>query len=120
MPSPCRVLQIFSDQSALSDLDCFYCEGQGGIRVFDPETGHELQDCPHCQGSGYNLLGLIIRGLLQPPQGGYGPQALQDILRQPPASASRANESAHFLPGKQEGYAHDHSQVRHQSARTVR
>ena len=82
MSSPRRVLQIFSEQTALCNMDCLFCAGQGETRLFDPETGHELQPCDACQGSGYNLLGLIIHGLLSPPEGGFGPQTLQAVLRQ--------------------------------------
>lgn len=82
MSSPRRVLQIFSEQTALGSMDCLFCAGQGETRLFDPETGHELQPCDACQGSGYNLLGLIIHGLLNPPEGGFGTQTLQAVLRQ--------------------------------------
>jgi hypothetical protein len=82
MSLPCRVSRIFSEQTALRNMDCLFCSGQGETCLFDPETGHELQPCEACQGSGYNLPGLIIHGLLSPPEGGFGPQKLQDILRQ--------------------------------------
>lgn len=81
MQAPVTVLQILSQQSCQESLDCPECLGRGERLLFDPETGSDYQVCLACQGTGCNLLGLLVHGLLKPPQGGYGPQALQTHLR---------------------------------------
>lgn len=82
MPAPSSVLRILSEQTILNDLNCPDCEGHGERLIFDAETGHDYQTCDACQGSGYNLLGLLVHGALKPPEGGFGPQEIRAALKQ--------------------------------------
>jgi hypothetical protein len=62
---------------AQPDRDCEVCTGTGYQSVFHPEMGRDLLDCPHCLGSGLNMLGLILAGVLIPPPEGFGPTQLE-------------------------------------------
>jgi hypothetical protein len=80
MSAPVSVLEILSRQTRRDSLDCPECKGQGERLVFDPETGSDYCACDACQGTGYNLLGLLVHGLLRPPESGYGPEELKTAL----------------------------------------
>lgn len=80
MSTPESLLQILSRQTTADNLDCIECCGAGEQLVFDSQNGHDYVPCEACQGSGYNLLGMLVHGLLQPPEEGFGPQALKASL----------------------------------------
>lgn len=79
--APVSVLEILSRQTRRDLLDCPECKGRGERLIFDPETGSDYCACDACQGTGYNLLGLLVHGLLRPPESGYGPQELKAALK---------------------------------------
>jgi len=80
MPMPSTVLQILSSQTRQDAFDCPECDGAGERQIFDAETGVDYALCEACLGSGYNMLGLLVHGLLKPPAEGYGPQELKGEL----------------------------------------
>jgi hypothetical protein len=80
MANPVQLIDILSRRTAAEALWCDDCKGTGEYSVFDPETGNDIIDCETCLGSGYNQLGLILQGILTPPEQGYGPVELREAL----------------------------------------
>jgi len=81
MGLPTKLISILADQTATESLLCDECDGRGEISVHHPETGTDIEACANCAGSGYNQLGLILQGILEPPEGGYGPTELTEALQ---------------------------------------
>jgi len=80
MANPVKIIDILSQQTTMEHVDCDDCEGTGEVIVLNQESGYDLAECRACLGSGYNQLGLILRGILKPPADGYGPVELRDAL----------------------------------------
>jgi hypothetical protein len=60
-----------------ADLSCDVCNGDGRQAAPHSETGHDAVECLPCLGTGLNQLGLIVTGLLHPPNDGSGPTILK-------------------------------------------
>lgn len=80
MANPVQLIDILSKRTAAEAIWCDDCQGTGEMAIHDPETGSDIIDCETCLGSGYNQLGLILQGILTPPEQGYGPMELQEAL----------------------------------------
>lgn len=80
MPNPVKLIDILSENTAAESVHCDDCRGSGQIQVPDQDTGFDLSECEACMGTGYNQLGLILQGILQPPPEGYGPVELKEAL----------------------------------------
>lgn len=83
MPKPASIPKIPSHQTRQEALDCPACGGRGERLLFDPDTGVDYHGCDACQETGYNLLGLLMRGLLNPPESENAPQTLKETLKKP-------------------------------------
>lgn len=77
---PARLIDILAENTQSENLDCLVCQGQGEVSAYDTETGTQSVDCQGCQGSGFNQLGLILQGILSPPEEGFGAIALKETL----------------------------------------
>lgn len=80
MANPVKLIDILSRNTAAESIYCDTCQGAGEISVPDFETGSNSAECDDCLGSGYNQLGLILHGILQPPEEGFGPVALKEAI----------------------------------------
>lgn len=80
MVKPVKIIEILSQQSSAEHIQCEHCDGTGNMIVLSDETGFDLSECDVCLGTGYNQLGLILRGILKPPADGYGPVELREAL----------------------------------------
>lgn len=80
MAKPVKLIDILSEQSAVENIRCDECSGTGELLVAHEETGLDTLECNECLGTGYNQLGLIIQGVLRPPEEGYGPVELKEAL----------------------------------------
>lgn len=80
MPHPVQLIDILSRRTAVEHIWCDACDGTGEIAIFDAETGTDVISCESCLGSGYNQLGMILQGILQPPEEGYGPVELRQAI----------------------------------------
>lgn len=63
--------------SPFSFDDCWHCRGTGYQDVSCPWSGVDQVECGHCAGSGFGELGLIMTGLLTPPEDGCGTTVLK-------------------------------------------
>jgi hypothetical protein len=80
MPHPVQLIDILSKRTAVEHIWCDTCEGTGERAIFDPEAGQDMIPCQECLGSGYNQLGMILQGILKPPDDGYGPVELREAI----------------------------------------
>lgn len=80
MPHPVQLIDILSKRTAVEHIWCDACDGSGQLTIFDSETGTDVIACESCLGSGYNQLGMILQGILQPPAEGYGPVELRKAI----------------------------------------
>jgi hypothetical protein len=81
MTLPTKLINILAEHTNSENMQCSDCRGSGETTIHDPETGLDFIMCESCLGSGYNQLGLIIKGILKPPEEGYGPVELQAALK---------------------------------------